>query len=84
MTMTVTGRAFSEGVWTVTVVVDDGNGTLVSPYHVELSEDATDADIYAAVDAIIYPKKPTKKTTKKPVVEPDVGADNGQDPSVAT
>jgi hypothetical protein len=89
MIVTIHTKTYTDGVHFVNATVSGDFGTLVGPYSVELPEDATDADITAAIEAIFNPPKPVvkKTSTKKTaaVVEPVVdssGASDGQDPSV--
>lgn len=53
MTITINGTIYSDGVWTVVAVVDGSNGTFVGPFILNLPEDATEADMIAAIQAVL-------------------------------
>ena len=73
--ITISEAVYSDGLWSVVAVVDSASGTFVGPFILDLPEDVSDADIVAAIEAIIEPPKPVvKRATKKaaPVVEAPV------------
>lgn len=53
MTITITEAVYSDGLWTVVVIVDSAAGTFVGPFAVSLPEDATEAAMTAAVQTIV-------------------------------
>jgi hypothetical protein len=53
MTITISEAVFSEGYWTVVAVVDGPNGTFVGPFLIDLPEDATEAQLIAAIQAVL-------------------------------
>jgi len=77
----ISESTYSDGLWTVVAVVDSASGTFVGPFILDLPEDATEAELIAAIDAIVNPPPPAAPV---PEVTPDVssGDGDGQDPSV--
>lgn len=53
MTITINETIYSDGVWTVVAVVDGNKGTFVGPFILSLPEDATEADMIAAIQAVL-------------------------------
>lgn len=52
MTITINEKIFDNGLWTLVTVVDGPKGTFVGPFVVDLPEDATEAELAAAVEAM--------------------------------
>ena len=50
--ITLNASTYCDGVWTVVAVVDGGKGTFVVPFILNLPEDATEADMIAAIQAV--------------------------------
>jgi hypothetical protein len=53
MTIRISESVYSESSWTVVAVVDGPNGTFVGPFLVDLPEDATEAQLIAAIQAVL-------------------------------
>lgn len=53
MTVTISEAVYSNGLWTVVAVVDNTSGTFVGPFILDLPEDATEAELIAAIEAIL-------------------------------
>ena len=53
MTVTISEAVYSDGLWTVVAVVDSSSGTFVGPFILDLSEDATETELIAAIEAIL-------------------------------
>ena len=53
MTIRISESVYAEGYWTVVAVVDGPNGTFVGPFLVDLPEDATEAQLIAAIQAVL-------------------------------
>ena len=51
--ITISEAVYSDGLWTVVVVVDSTSGTFVGPFILDLPEDATEAELIAAIEAIL-------------------------------
>lgn len=51
--ITINESTYCDGVWTVVAVVDGGKGTFVGPFILNLPEDATEADMIAAIQAVL-------------------------------
>lgn len=52
MTIIIQEKVWANNQLLVVASVDDGKGTHVGPYLLDLAEDATDAEIIAAIEAI--------------------------------
>ena len=50
--ITISESVYANNVWTVVAVVDMGKGTFVGPFILSLPEDATEADMIAAIQAV--------------------------------
>jgi hypothetical protein len=50
--ITINESTYCDGLWTVVAVVDMGKGTFVGPFIFSLPEDATEADMIAAIQAV--------------------------------
>ena len=46
-------KTYYDGLWTVDVVINGPTGTFVGPFILDLPEDATEADMIAAIQAVI-------------------------------
>lgn len=58
MTVTISEAVYSDGLWTVVAIVDSSwlyspTGTFVGPFILDLPEDATEAELIAAIEAIL-------------------------------
>lgn len=53
MTIRISESVYAQGYWTVVAVVDGPNGTFVGPFLVDLPEDATEAQLIAAIQAVL-------------------------------
>jgi hypothetical protein len=53
MTITISEAVYSDGVWSVVAIVDSASGVFVGPFILDLPEDATEAELIAAIEAIV-------------------------------
>lgn len=51
--ITISESVYADNVWTVVAVVDGPNGTFVGPFILDLPEDATEAELIAAIQAVL-------------------------------
>ena len=51
--ITISESTYCDGFWTVVAVVDSASGNFVGPFVLELPEDATEAELIAAIEAIV-------------------------------
>ena len=51
--ITISESTYYDGFWTVVAVVDSASGAFVGPFVLELPEDATEAELIAAIEAIV-------------------------------
>jgi hypothetical protein len=51
--ITISEAVYYDGLWTVVAVVDSTSGTFVGPFILDLPEDATEAELIAAIEAIL-------------------------------
>lgn len=51
--ITINETTYSDGFWTMVVAIDGPTGTFVGPFILDLPEDATEADMIAAIQAVI-------------------------------